>query len=377
MARADAIARIIDEQWPFLEQYCNAYQLRIFHAIRRCRTPALGGHLYVCDTCGKTHHRYNSCRNRHCAQCQNTQKEQWIEARQQQFIDCPYYHLVFTLPHQINELCLAYPRQIYALLMQTAWQTINDFGWDHKYLGAQTGATMVLHTWGSNLSFHPHVHCVVPGGGVTLAGKWKPAKGKGKFLFPVKALSKVFKGLFLERLELLFQQLGLDHTQELFRQLRAKNWVVYAKPPCGGKKGLVQYLARYTHNIAISHHRIVQYDQQQVIFRYKDYRHANLNKVMTLSATEFVRRLSLHFLPKGFCRIRHYGILAAAWKQRVFPQAYQQQPTNWRDFWENKGLMVNRCPQCKTGTLIYLHNLDPVRGPPKSINANAINNSKI
>lgn len=145
MARADAIAHIIDGQWPFLEQHCNAYQLRIFHAIRRCRTPALGGHLYVCDNCGKRHHRYNSCRNRHCTQCQNTQKEQWIEARQQQFIDCPYYHLVFTLPHQLNELCLAYPRQIYALLMQTAWQTINDFGWNHKYLGAQTGATMVLH----------------------------------------------------------------------------------------------------------------------------------------------------------------------------------------------------------------------------------------
>lgn len=236
MARADVIARIIDGQWPFLEQYCNAYQLRIFHAIRRCRTPALGGHLYACDSCGNQHYRYNSCRNRHCAQCQNTQKERWIEARQQQFIDCPYYHLVFTLPHQINELCLVYPRQIYALLMQTAWQTINDFGWNHKYLGAQTGATMVLHTWGSNLSFHPHVHCMVPGGGVTLSGKWKPAKGKRKFLFLVKALSKVFKGLFLGRLGSLFRQLGLDNTQELFRQLHARNWVVYAKPPCGGKK---------------------------------------------------------------------------------------------------------------------------------------------
>lgn len=174
----------------------------------------------------------------------------------------------------------------------------------------------------------------------------------------------------------MFRQLGLDNTQELFQQLYAKDWVVYAKPPCGGKKGLVQYLARYTHHIAISHHRIIQLDQQQVTFRYKDYRHANLNKVMTLSANEFVRRLSLHFLPKGFCRIRHYGILAAAWKQRVFPEATQKQPTNWQDFWESKGLMVNRCPQCKTGTLVYLYPLDPVRGPPGTDSLATINTSK-
>ena len=146
MAASDTIARIIDQQWPFIEQYCNAFQLRIFDAIRRCRTPSLGGHLYRCDSCQKLHYRYNSCRNRHCSRCQNTQKEQWIEQRQQQFINCPYYHLVFTIPHQLNELCLAYPRQLYHILMTSAWQAINTFGWKQKFLGAQTGTTMVLHT---------------------------------------------------------------------------------------------------------------------------------------------------------------------------------------------------------------------------------------
>jgi len=364
VAAADGIAQIINGQWPHILQGYNNYQLRIFDAIRRCRTPSMGGHLYLCDQCRERHYRYNSCRNRHCPRCQNTQKEQWIEARQEQFINCHYYHLVFTLPHELNELCLTYPRQIYTLLMHAAWNTIDSFGWNHKYIGAQTGATLVLHTWGSNLSFHPHVHCIVPGGGITLNGKWKETKGKGKFLFPVKALSKKFKGLFMAQLKDFFDQQGLDDTEVFCKNIKDKNWVVYAKPPFGGNQGLVRYLARYTHNIAISNHRIIAYDDQKVSFRYKDYRHASQNKVMTLSAQEFVRRLSMHFLPKGFCRIRHYGFLSSAWKNRVFPNAPKIKDINWQEFWKSKGLDVNKCPSCSKGILIYLGTIAPVRGPP-------------
>ena len=296
----NVIGDVIASEWKYVETSLNSWQIRTLHAIRQCRTPALGGHLYRCTNCDKLHHRYNSCRNRHCSQCQNTQKERWIEARQNQFIKCPYYHLVFTLPSQINEICLVYPRQLYALLMRCAWQTILDFGWNNKYLGAQTGAIIVLHTWGSNMSFHPHVHCIVPGGGVSISGKWKTAKAKGKFLFPVKAMSIVFKAKFMDGLYELLDEMGLDNTGKLFQQLVSKKWVVYAKSPFGGKEGLVKYLARYTHNIAISHHRILDHSNRKITFRYKDYRHANKTKSMTLSTQEFVRRLAMHILPKGF-----------------------------------------------------------------------------
>ncbi len=236
----NTIAQIINGRWSELQEQYNSNELRILDAIRRCRTMSMGGHLYVCKKCKHHHYRYNSCRNRHCSQCQNTQKEQWIEAREEQYIECPYYHLVFTLPHELNELCMTYPRALYGLLMRMAWNTIASFGWNHKYLGAQSGATIVLHTWGSNLSYHPHVHCIVPGGGISLKGKWKTAKGKGKFLFPVQGLSKKFKGQFLDRLKDFLDQKGLDNTEELLKALWNKKWVVYAKPPFGGQQGIIR-----------------------------------------------------------------------------------------------------------------------------------------
>lgn len=249
--------------------------------------------------------------------------------------------------------------------MKSAWQALDSFGWNHKYLGAQIGTTMVLHTWGSNLSFHPHVHCIVPGGGITLKGKWKNALGKGKFLFPVKALSPKFKGRFMAGLDDFLKLQGLDNTLDLCQQLWAKKWIVYAKPSFGGNDGLIRYLARYTHNIAISHHRIIEFDDQTVTFKYKDYRHSNQKKVMQLSTSEFIRRLSLHFLPKAFCRIRHFGILSSAWKNRIFPHTTKKEKPNWKDFWAKKGLNVNQCPLCKKGTLRYLTKITPLRGPPK------------
>lgn len=360
-----AIAKIIDSQWSKLLEHYNSYQLRHLDAIRKCRTASLGGHLYVCNPCGYRHKRYNSCRNRHCSQCQHTQKEAWIQARIDQLLPTRYFHVVFTLPHSLNELCMTYPRQLYKLLFNCSWQTLDAFGWDHKHLGAQLGATMVLHTWGSNLSYHPHVHCIVPGGGVTINNKWKQVKAKGKYLFPVCALSKVFRGKFIEQLKLFCTESGLDNINPLIQELYAKDWVVYAKPPFGGAQGVIHYLSRYTHNVAISHHRIKGYNTKTVQFGYKDYRHGNQSKVMTLDSYEFVRRFTMHLLPKGFTRIRHYGILSSQWKSRMFPNLSATAIIiDWKTVWDSKGLQVDRCPRCKKGELSHIRKIPPSRGPP-------------
>jgi hypothetical protein len=248
---------------------------------------------------------------------------------------------------------------MYKLLFDVAWETLNDFGWNKKYLGAQIGTTMVLHTWGSNLSYHPHVHCIVPAGGVTLNNKWKNANGKGKFLFPVKALSEVYKPKFLKRLK----QLNIHLKDELVNTLFKKDWVVYAKPPFKNVEVLINYLARYTHKNAITHHRIKKVDKEYVSFSYTDYRHKNKKKVLTIPAWEFVRRLALHFLPKRFCRIRHYGILSSSWKTKLFPNT-ETIKKNWKEIWLEKGIIVDRCPSCKKGTLIFIDLFIPSRAPP-------------
>ena len=216
------------------------------------------------------------------------------------------------------------------MLFRCAWRTLDEFGWNQKYLGTQIGTTMVLHTWGSNLSYHPHVHCIVPGGGVTFNNKWKEAKGNGKFLFPVKALSKVFRGKFVNDLKRFLASSGMEYTSELNAQLYAKPWIVYAKRPFGGARGVIKYLARYTHKTAISNHRIIKYDNDSVTFSYKDYRHNNQQKVMTLDAWEFVRRFVLHLLPKRFTRIRHYGILSSQWKKKLFEQKIPMKARTWK-----------------------------------------------
>ena len=370
MTDQKAIAHIINGQWDRILERCNKYEIRCLDAIRRCRTPSLGGHLYQCDKCGKLHHRYNSkrrgrlCRNRHCPVCQNTQKEEWIAARESQLLPTKYYHIVFTVPHALNGIFLGYKREMYAMLFRCAWRTLDEFGWNQKYLGTQIGTTMVLHTWGSNLSYHPHVHCIVPGGGVTFNNKWKEAKGNGKFLFPVKALSKVFRGKFVNDLKRFLASSGMEYTSELNAQLYAKPWIVYAKRPFGGARGVIKYLARYTHKTAISNHRIIKYDNDSVTFSYKDYRHNNQQKVMTLDAWEFVRRFVLHLLPKRFTRIRHYGILSSQWKKKLFEQKIPMKARTWKEIWESKGLHVDRCAYCKKGKLIHLSEIKPNKGPP-------------
>jgi hypothetical protein len=290
-------------------------------AIARCRTAALGGHVEACEACGTRRIAYNSCRNRHCPKCQGSARAKWVAAQQALLLPIEYFHVVFTLPHALNALVRVNPRQLYALLFHAAAATLQGFARDPRHLGAELGVTAVLHTWGQTLAQHVHVHCVVTGGGLSPDGqRWVNARPG--FLFPVRALSKVFRGKFLDALCQLRTR-GLLHFvgdsapladeptwTDWLHTLRATDWVVYAKPPFGGPARVLKYLGRYTHRVAIANDRLLSIDDGIVRFRWKDYAHHNQAKVMALPAAEFLRRFLLHVVPSGFMRIRHFGLLA-------------------------------------------------------------------
>jgi len=297
-------------------------QAQAMRAIEQGRTAALGGHLEQCEACHATRPVYNSCRNRHCPKCQALAQAQWREAQQAFLLPIPYYHLVFTLPHALNELLRCNARLLYSALFQTVRDTLQKFAADPTHLGAELGLTAVLHTWGQNLSYHVHLHCIVTGGGLSPEGeRWIPGK-KRRFLFPVRALATVFEGKFRARLVAAYRtgKLVLEgpcallqnpvEWQRLLATLRRKPWIVYAKAPLAGPQQVLDYLSRYTHRIAISNHRILDCRDGLIRFRYKDYAHGSAVKEMTLSAPEFIRRFLLHVLPSGFMRVRHYGLLA-------------------------------------------------------------------
>lgn len=333
----------------------NSWQLRTLSAIRRCRTVALGGHVDACDQCGTVHISYNSCRNRHCPKCQGHKREEWIQARRTELLPVPYFHVVFTLPESMHLLAMEKPREVYGLLFSSAWSTLGLFG-RRARLGM--GMIAILHTWGQNLSLHPHLHCIVPGGGVGSRGKWRNIRRDGKFLFPVKALSKVFRAKFVSGLR--NNDLG---SQDLMDALYARPWVVYAKRPFGGPKQVIEYLGRYTHKVAISNHRLKSVDHKSVEFRYKDYRSGGKNKLMSLSTQEFVRRFALHIMPKGFVRIRHFGILSSSWKPDKLPQLQIQLQVNPVVGHSRTGTMLHRCPVCNEGVLRVILYFGE-RGPP-------------
>lgn len=300
-------------------------QRKAFAAIRDCRTAALGGHVeYVeeCDTCGHRAISYNSCRNRHCPKCQAMARAKWLAAREGELLPVPYFHVVFTLPQKIGALALQNAREIYRILFRAASEALLSIAADPHRLGADIGFLAVLHTWGQNLHLHPHLHCVVPGGGISPDGqRWIGCKSKSFFL-PVKVLSARFRNLLLKYLWAAFQagklkfhgeMAGLNRPftfETLCRQARRVKWVVFAKPPFGGPEQVLKYLARYTHRVAISNQRLVAIEDGHVRFEYKDYADGGKTKVMTLTATEFIRRFLLHVLPGGFVRVRQFGFLA-------------------------------------------------------------------
>jgi hypothetical protein len=330
-----------------------AVQHRALNAIEHCRTAALGGELYQCDSCNAQRYVYHSCRNRHCPKCQTRAKERWLAARRAELLPVPYYHLVFTLPHELNALAQGRPREIYSMLFAAASETLVDFGRNPRWLGGEISATVVLHTWGQTLTQHLHVHCLIAAGALSEAGAW--VRSRCGFLFPVKALSIVFRAKFLAALSKLLLQPPLLAT------LRAKPWVVYAKRPFAGPEQVLGYLGRYTHRTAISNDRLLSAGPDAVRFRYKDYAHGGQRKVMQLEAVEFLRRFALHVLPRGFNRIRHYGLLANRNKRSLLAQARSAlvAPTppkcpseSVRAFWQRvAGLNIERCQRCRSGTL--------------------------
>jgi hypothetical protein len=309
-------------------------QLKVLRAIRNCRTQALGGHLDRCSGCGHEAISYNSCRNRHCPKCQTNAREQWLAKRAEDLLPVPYFHVVFTIPHDLSALMLQNKRILYDLLFQTSAETLIEVAADPKHLGAKIGFLAVLHTWGQNLQHHPHVHCVIPAGGLSPdESRW--IRSPASFLVPVRVLSKVFRGKFVDGLKRLYRTHKLSFHGSLrsladskqfrrfLRQLFRKDWVVYAKKPFRGPAYVLQYLARYTHRVAISNHRLISFEEGKVTFRYKDYAHGNKTRKMTLTSDEFLRRFLLHVLPGGFVRIRHYGFLANRGRSRLVTIARQ------------------------------------------------------
>jgi hypothetical protein len=311
---------------PFIDRYRSQLrfqQLKVLNAIARCRTAELGGHIDDCPCCGHTAISYNSCRNRHCPKCQAQARQRWLTAREAELLATRYFHVVFTVPHELAPLCQRNQRVLYNLLFRTSAETMLEIAADPKHLGAEIGFLSILHTWGQNLMLHPHVHCIVPAGGFAPDHKaW--IHPRYAFFLPVKVLGRVFRGKFIEALRRAYRQKRLQFfgasaeledaarfesfVHSLFRQ----DWVVYAKPAMAGAPQVLRYLGRYTHRVAISNHRLLAIDGDHVTFRWKDYAHGNKKRKMTLGASEFLRRFVQHVLPRGFVRIRHFGFLANA-----------------------------------------------------------------
>ena len=309
-------------------------QLKVMSAIQACRTAALGGHVEGCDDCGHLRVAYNSCRNRHCPKCQGAAAQTWLAERKADLLPVGYFHVVFTLPAEVADIAWQNKAVVYDLLFRAASETMMTIAADPRHLGARIGITAVLHTWGSAMTHHPHVHMIVPGGGLSPGGdRW--VASRAAFLLPVRVLGKLFRRLFLTRLGELHQAgklaffgglVDLADRRAFHRHLapvRKKRWVVYAKPPFAGPEAVLAYLSRYTHRVAISNRRLISFDERGVTFRYKDYRRsgAERQQLMTLDAHEFMRRFLLHVLPRGFHRIRHYGLLASATRKASIARA--------------------------------------------------------
>jgi len=382
------ILRVHGEAYGCTQRPSSAQQ-KVMRHITECRTAALGGHVEECDSCGHQRISYNSCRDRHCPKCQSLARQQWLEDRLERLLPAPHFHVVFTLPEELNPLTQGNPKVLFDLLFASATDTLRQIAADRKHLGAEIGCTAVLHTWGQNLLFHPHLHCVVTGGGLSPDGqRWVAARHN--FFLPVKVLGKLFRGKFLDALQKAYQsgklRLG-GSTAELAEPARwrsfidrlyQKDWVVYAKPPFSGPEQVFQYLGRYTHRVAISNHRIIAFSNARVTFTLKDYTDHGRRRQMTLDALEFIRRFLLHVLPKGYTRIRHFGLyagrhistkletarrlLASAGsgpQSAVSHPSAEDRPPWWERLRERTGIDLMACPGCGTGRLVRRREIPP------------------
>jgi len=366
-------------------------QRRVMSAIEQCRTVALGGHVEQCDACGNQRIAFNSCRNRHCPKCQSLVRAQWLQDRQTELLPVEYFHVVFTVPQEIAAITYQNKAVVYDILFQATSETLRTIAADPKHLGAEIGFIAILHTWGQNLLHHPHLHCVVPGGGISPNDKRWISCPAGFFL-PVRVLSRLFRRLFISQLQQAFDRGELHFFNSLDalqnRVAFAKyltpathaEWVVYAKPPFGGPQQVLEYLGRYTHRVAISNNRLREFSDGGVTFAWKDYRHESRNKTMRLDAQEFIRRFLLHVLPSGFQRIRHYGLLANRYREIKLKQCREllgaPAPTvelpdaalDYRDRYQRlTGVSLRDCPHCGRGQMVRIESFLPgtlPRGPP-------------
>jgi hypothetical protein len=367
-------------------------QRRVMSAIELCRTAALGGHVERCDSCGHERIAYNSCRNRHCPKCQSLVREQWLQQRRAELLPVQYFHVVFTMPAEIAAVAYQNKAVVYDILFRATAETLRTIAAQPRFLGADIGFIAILHTWGQNLQHHPHLHCVIPGGGLSPDGQRWVACRPGFFL-PVRVLSRLFRRLFLELLREAFAQHKLSFFNYLSELQRPEafacylapaaraEWVVYAKPPFGGPQRVLEYLGRYTHRVAIANSRLVEFTGEEVAFRWKDYRHESCPKVMRLSAPEFMRRFLLHVLPAGFQRIRHYGLLSNRQRASKLTRCREllmapappvpSEPSDYRDSYQRlTGISLRECPHCKRGSMVQVEVFLPgsrPRGPPHAV----------
>jgi hypothetical protein len=359
---ADIVRAAGNRFWEKHKSHLAWVHRKVLDAIVRCRTAALGDHRDKCVRCGHLTASYNSCRNRHCPKCQGNVRAKWLAARADELLPVPYFHVVFTLPHELCALILQNKRLLYDLLFRTSSASLLELARDPKHLGADIGFLGVLHTWGQNLQVHPHVHYIVPAGGLALDGsRW--IDSSRRFFLPVEALSKVFRGKFCEELRELFKQDRLQFHNSLQQlaslgafnyflwQLGQKDWVVYAKPPFGGAEHVLNYLARYTHRVAISNHRLVAFENDRVSFRWRDYAHGGKKRVMTVSADEFLRRFLLHVLPKGLVRIRHFGFFANRRRETALTRCRELLGAA-TSAERSKTTNLPRCPACSATMLV-------------------------
>lgn len=345
-----------------------------FAAMAMCRTSALGGHVDVCPDCGEVHVSYNSCRDRHCPKCQNKDREMWIEMRKEEVMPgVKYFHVVFTIPDCLHQIAINYQALFYTCMFQAAWETLKKF---YDTQGLQGGMTSILHTWGSNLFYHPHIHCIVTGGGVDRNGIWHHLKGCKKarnFLFPVHALSRVFRAKLLSKLT---AALSHEHTyipQDIRKKCMEKDWCIYSCPPAKGVNQVLEYIGRYVNRAAISNSRILGYTPDgMVTYDWKDYRNGGVHKTATLHAVDFLHLFSLHILPPGFVRIRHYGLLSPSNRDKVrkvqiqlggkpVPRVRTKKP--YLQICEEKGWEIGICPKCKC-RMVIVDIIEPARAPP-------------
>jgi hypothetical protein len=358
--------------------HLSLHQLKIMSAIEHCRTAALGGHVEACEDCGHWRVAYNSCRNRHCPKCQGAAARTWLAERAADLLPVGYFHVVFTLPAEVADIAFQNKALVYDLLFRAASETMLTIAADPKHLGARIGITAVLHTWGSALTHHPHLHMIVPGGGIALDGtRW--VSSRPAFLLPVRVLGKLFRRLFLTRLATLYDAArlaffgSLAHLAErraFLRHLspvRKKRWVVYAKPPFAGPDAVLTYLSRYTHRVAISNRRLIAFNEADVTFRYKDYRRdgADRQRVITLAADEFIRRFLLHVLPRGFHRIRHYGLLAGTTRKASLALARELLAVASPPDDDTPAKQPDSCPPCPCcgGHMVVVEIFDRWRQP--------------